>query len=174
MKSGDIHALKDPSSMMISTSLAEALFGSEDPINKTVRIDNAFDMKIAGVFDDAPLKASSFYDLKYLLPWEHKNNWHSTVTDWNNHGCNMVVQLADHADLARVSDKIKNIPTPYIQKWKEEISLYPFNKLYLHGTEFLNGEATRWAYTIYMVLRHNRKLRAAVSLYKLHEPFYRP
>jgi len=141
MKYGDIHALKDPSSMIISTSLAEALFDKEDPINKTVRIDNSFDMKIAGVFDDAPLKASSFYDLKYLLPWEHKNNGLNSVTNWNNHSCSMVVQLADHADLAQLSDKIKAIPSLHIEKWKEEIMLYPFNKLYLHS-EFENAVAT--------------------------------
>src|SRR5580692_4076397 len=48
MLAGSRDALKDPSSMLIRRSLAKALFGDADPMNKTVRVDNKFDMKVAG------------------------------------------------------------------------------------------------------------------------------
>lgn len=140
MRHGSIGALKDPSAMLISASLAKALFNDADPTGKAVRIDNAFEMTVAGVYEDFP-DNTSFADTKYLLPWENKQNWLNTVTDWNNHSCYMYVQMADHADMQQVSDKIRAIPSPYIKNWKEEISLYPFRRLHLYG-DFEQGQAT--------------------------------
>ena len=36
MIKGNIHGLNDPSSILLSASLAKTLFGSADPMNKTV------------------------------------------------------------------------------------------------------------------------------------------
>jgi putative ABC transport system permease protein len=40
MLSGSRDALKDPSSLLLSESTAMALFGSDNPMNKNVRVDN--------------------------------------------------------------------------------------------------------------------------------------
>ena len=61
MIEGDINGLKDPSSMLINQSTATALFGDADPMNKTIRINNRYDLKVAGVYEDMP-KNSTLYD----------------------------------------------------------------------------------------------------------------
>ncbi|MEJ0105775.1 MAG: ABC transporter permease [Bacteroidota bacterium] len=50
MLKGNINALTDPSSIIISASLAKTLFGDADAINKTIRLDNKDNYKVAGVF----------------------------------------------------------------------------------------------------------------------------
>jgi len=139
MTRGNRDALKDPSSLLISATFAKALFGNEDPINKTVRLDKRLDMKVAGVYEDFPHN-SSFYDTKLLLAWDNTENWLNKQTSWSNHCGLLFVQLNDGAGFDDVTAKIKNIPTPHIKNLKEELLLHPFNKLNLY-TEFENGKA---------------------------------
>ena len=84
MIKGNRDALKDPSSLLIAASFAKALFGNDDPINKTVKLDNRLDMKVAGVYEDLPHN-STFYDTKLLLPWDNTENWLNKQTSWSNH-----------------------------------------------------------------------------------------
>jgi ABC-type antimicrobial peptide transport system permease subunit len=139
MVNGNRDVLKDPSTILLAESTAKALFGRDNPINKTVKLDNKMDMKIGGVYKDLPHN-SSFYETKILLPWGHKENWMNRQTSWTNHCGVLYVQLSDNADFNNTNTKIKNIPTPHVEKVKEEIMLHPIAKLNLY-TKFENGKA---------------------------------
>jgi putative ABC transport system permease protein len=140
MLHGSREGLKHPSTALLSRSVAKALFGDADPLDKTVRIDNNIDVTVAGVYADLPAN-TTFSDTQFLLSWDNKGNWNYGVTDWSNHSCQLFVQLADHADVERVSEKIRHLPTPHVKNIKEEVTLYPFDKLHLYGSEFKNGNA---------------------------------
>jgi putative ABC transport system permease protein len=47
-------ALSDPYTVMLSEKVAKKYFGSEDPLNKVVRLDNQLDVKVTGVFQSFP------------------------------------------------------------------------------------------------------------------------
>src|SRR5688572_15727005 len=49
MTGGTRAGLKDPYSIMLSASVATAIFGNEDPINKTIKFDKTYDLKVTGV-----------------------------------------------------------------------------------------------------------------------------
>ena len=49
MLKGATASMNDPSTSLISQSLAAALFGKSDPIGKTIRVDNRFDLKVGGI-----------------------------------------------------------------------------------------------------------------------------
>ncbi|OQP41002.1 ABC transporter permease [Niastella yeongjuensis] len=136
---GNAQALQDPSSVLISQSLANAVFAGNDPLNRIIRLNNQFDLKVAGVFEDLP-RNTNFYNVQVLLPWENKANWLNKQTSWNNHCGQLFIQLNDKVDLPALNEKIKAIPTPYIKAFKEEIMLHPFDKLHLY-TEFKQGKA---------------------------------
>jgi ABC-type antimicrobial peptide transport system permease subunit len=139
MLQGKRNALKDPSSILLAESLAKALFGNSDPINKIIRLDNRQDLKVAGVYEDLP-RNTTFYEAKLLLPWDNKDNWLKEQKDWDNHSGELFVELSDKADIDKTTAKIKNVPTSHIKDWKEEIMLHPMNKMHLYS-EFKNGKA---------------------------------
>ncbi|MEO1052160.1 MAG: ABC transporter permease [Bacteroidota bacterium] len=60
-------ALKDVGSIIISESVANATFGDEDPIGKTIQYDNQFDFEVTGVFKDVPVNSHLQFD--YLIPF---------------------------------------------------------------------------------------------------------
>jgi ABC-type antimicrobial peptide transport system permease subunit len=135
---GDQHALKDPSSIFISQRLAKALFGDTDPLHKILRLDNKLEMKIAAVYKDLPHN-TTFYGTQILLPWDNKENRLNKTTAWDNHCGQLFVQLNEGAGFDKVTEKIKNVPTPYIKDWNEVIFLHPMDQWHLYN-EFKNGK----------------------------------
>lgn len=139
MIKGDRGAIKDPSSVLIAQSLAKAIFADADPLNKVIKVNNAFHLKVAGVYEDLPHN-TNFYDVQLLLPWEHKDNWLNKQESWQNHCGQLFVELNERADVDRTTAKIKQLPTPHITALHEEIMLHPFSKLHLYN-EFKNAKA---------------------------------
>ena len=55
MAEGNIQsALNDPGSAVITQNIARKYFGSENPINKTFRLDGRIDFKVTGILKDLP------------------------------------------------------------------------------------------------------------------------
>ena len=142
MEKGVRTALKDPSTLLISASLANTLFGEEDPLNKTVRLDNKTNMVVGGVYKDLP-RNTTFYDTKFFLPWDNPLFSYPLVAsrqDWDNHMVQLFVQLNEKANMEEVGAKIKNITSPHINKgYKEEVILHPMDKWHLYSN-FVNGK----------------------------------
>ena len=139
IQDGNILALNDPSQIMISKSLAVSLFGEENPVNKTVLLDNKMNMKIGAVYEDLP-ENSSFAGTTLLLPWTNsQNSYLSTNTNWNDHNGEGFVELNNNITAAGATEKIKNVPSSFIKDWKETALVYPLDKLHLYG-EFANGK----------------------------------
>lgn len=139
MIKGNANALSDPSTILIDESMAKAIFGDDDPINKVVKIGDKFNMKVAGVYKDLP-RNTNFYNTKILLAWTNTENWRRNQTDWENHCGQLFVELNDGINMAEAAAKVRNVPTPNIPQWKEEAIVYPMDRLHLYGGEFQNGK----------------------------------
>jgi len=140
MVKGSYSNFNDPSSMVMAQSVAKALFGDADPINKVVRIDNKTDMKVTGIYQDLPHN-TTFYATKFMLPWNNPANWWATQkTAWDNHDCHLFVLMNDHADFKAVSAKIRNITRPYFKLNNETMQVHPMSKWHLYS-DFQNGTA---------------------------------
>ena len=61
--------LKDPYSIVLNESTAKALFGNDDPVNKTVRFDNTHDLKVTGIFKDVP--SNSTLQFNFIVPFSY-------------------------------------------------------------------------------------------------------
>ncbi|HVY74500.1 MAG TPA: ABC transporter permease, partial [Puia sp.] len=50
-------ALSEPYSIMLTPEMARKYFGNENPLDKTIRCDNQFDLKVTGIYQDYPANA---------------------------------------------------------------------------------------------------------------------
>jgi ABC-type antimicrobial peptide transport system permease subunit len=140
--------LKDPYSIMLSASAAEAVFGKDDPINKVIKLDRTFDVKVTGVYEDLP-DNTSFREIKIMMPWELwliQNPWAKKMDEpWGSNFSQTFVQIADNADMAKVSAKIKNAKLNNVSKEEAKyqwvVFLQPMRKWNLYN-EFKNGVNT--------------------------------
>jgi len=146
MLSGVRTGLTDIHSMLLSQSLAKALFGDENPIDKVVRLNNKTDVKVSGIYEDFPTN-SSFRDVFFLASWELLTTIDSyakrSTQEWDENSFQVFVQLQEGADVKKLSAKIKDTrmkledPPAY----KPEFFLHPMNRWHLYG-EFKNGMNT--------------------------------
>jgi len=141
---GTMKGLTDPSSILIDHSLAVALFGGDDVVGKTVRINNKYDFKVAGVYKDIP-KNSSFNDTHFLMAWDKyltTEKWvQRSLTEWDNHSFQVFLQMNDNVNMARTSAKIELITQKYVKKEEgdEHLLLHPMDKWRLYS-DFENGK----------------------------------
>ncbi|HEY5969605.1 MAG TPA: ABC transporter permease [Chitinophagaceae bacterium] len=137
--------LDDPSSLLLSESAAKAYFGDADPINKLLKIDNQFNVKVTGVYKDLPHN-STFADLSFMSTWDmiyNNTEWIRTMEDpWRPNSFTLFVQINDNADFATVSAKIKDAKLKKVNeqlaKKKPELFLQPMSNWHLRS-EFKNG-----------------------------------
>jgi ABC-type antimicrobial peptide transport system permease subunit len=140
MLKGTATAISDPSSVLISQSLATALFGNDDPINKSVLTGSNIRFNIGGVYEDLP-RNTTLADLKLLMPWgNNENSYYNKNTDWNDHNGSIYMELAPGVTADRATARIKDLPTSHIKGWKEEALVYPLDKVHLYN-KFSNGRA---------------------------------
>ena len=145
---GSRDGLKNMNAVLLSASVAKSYFGEDDPIGKTMRVDDRADVQVAGVYEDIP-DNSSFKDLKFILPWElflSQNAWIKEMQDpWGSNLTQVFAQIADHADMEQVSAKIRDVMVNKVsesgRRYKPSIFLHPMNKWNLYS-DFKNGVNT--------------------------------
>src|SRR4030095_10223289 len=106
---GDVEtALKDPGSIILTESVATALFGKEEPIGKTVKIDNEFNVQVSAVAKDVP--KNSTISFEFLVPYEFNilNNEfvRNAKTQWSKNFLMNLVEIREGASMDALSKKI--------------------------------------------------------------------
>ncbi|MGN6639369.1 MAG: ABC transporter permease, partial [Mucilaginibacter sp.] len=150
MLKGTRNGLDDPHSMLLSQSTARAIFGDADPMGKIIKIDhnNNLIVKVTGVYEDLP-ENSSFGDLTFISPWQLlvKDQHYDTRFNnpWGASWFQTLVQIADKADMNKVSDKIKDLKMKDLvrtnnsdARFKPVLFLHPMNHWHLYS-DFKNG-----------------------------------
>jgi ABC-type antimicrobial peptide transport system permease subunit len=145
MVKGTRNGLKEPYSILLSESVAKAYFGNEDPMNKTLKLDNSVDVKVTGVYEDLPFN-TSFRNLTFILPWELyliREKWIKEMENpWGSNFTQTFAQLADNAGLEKTSAKIKDVKFNAVKeterRFKPAVFLHPMSKWHLYG-DFKNG-----------------------------------
>jgi putative ABC transport system permease protein len=135
-------AISDPSFIVLTKTTAKAFFGSEDPINKTIRIDNNRDAKVTAIVDDAP--GNSTFQFDYIMPFNTSSeNYQRSFTDWQNSSWDVFVQVNPGTNMKHLEKSINDIKYQH-DPGDKKISTYfafPMNKWRLQS-EFKDGKNT--------------------------------
>ncbi|MBL7698975.1 MAG: ABC transporter permease [Chitinophagaceae bacterium] len=129
---------------MLTKSAAKALFGNEEPINKTVRLDldGGTDMKVTGVVEDVP--GNSTFQFDYIIPFNYSNESLKTaMAQWRNSSWNVFIQTQEGANMISFDKLINNIQHQHFPE-DRSISTYftfPMDKWRLES-EFKNGRVS--------------------------------
>jgi putative ABC transport system permease protein len=133
--------LDDPSSILISQSIAKALFGSEEATGKALKFDDSTVFKVAGVFPDLPFN-SAFREVNYFAPWANYEATHYWVqhskSNWAEASFQTFALLQDRADLAQTAAKVKDEMNGHELTDKPVVLLHPMSNWHLRNN-FWNG-----------------------------------
>jgi len=129
------NALSNVFSIVMTQEMAEKYFGSEEPIGKTVRIDNRFDFPVTGIIKNYP--SNSHLKIDFLLPFQAVENFGFTLEGWNSFAHTTYVSLAKGTDYQTVSSKIKNTIIRNENDEKITISLQPAKDIHLYSNKMI-------------------------------------
>jgi putative ABC transport system permease protein len=149
MLKGNYSSLNDLHSIILSKSAANSFFGKDDPLNKTLKIDNRIDAVVTGVYEDIP-QNNRFGGVQFFSPWElwvASNDWIKAVsTTWDNSSFPIFVQLNPGISMEAANAAIKDLYFNSVPKeeaagfkeYKMHAFLYPMKDWHLYS-EFKNG-----------------------------------
>ncbi|UYQ95385.1 ABC transporter permease [Chitinophaga horti] len=130
MISGGRNGLSEPASILLSESLAKALFQDQSPMGKVVKIANRVPVKVSGVYKDLP-QNTDFSSAKFIMPWElalAEWDWiRSNKDNWNFFSFGAYVMLKPNSTFAAAEARIKGIP---LQHYPEAVDRHP--EMFIH------------------------------------------
>lgn len=140
MIEGTRSALNDPSTIIISRTLSQKLFGNESPLGKIVRIKNEVDATIGGVYNDLPSN-TDFNRIQFVGSFEFLTTWQTFIKkfddNWTNNSFRIFVQLKPGVSFGQASANIKDIKRKYLDeerlKNNPELFVQPMSKWHLYS-----------------------------------------
>ena len=129
-------ALKDPYSIVLTASLATALFGEDDPIGKMITVDKSRNVIVTGVVKDPPPNSSITFD--FLLPYElnvlTSDFVRNAKDQWQNNFLQNFVELNEGVTMETFSKRIENIVREKTGEKKEStLFVHPMSKWHLYN-----------------------------------------
>lgn len=124
----------EPNSVVLSEKLAEKLFPQENPIGKTIHLNQVHDLTVTGVFENLPVNSKLQVD--FVAPFElylRENPW---MENWQAGGSRTAVLLRENSPVP--NPKIAGLIQSNCADCTSSAFLFPYQKLRLHG-EFENG-----------------------------------
>ena len=125
----------DVSGVSISARLAEKLFGGEDPIGKTVKVNQQTDYMVTAVFGNTPGESSIQFD--FILPFEVYKKRRGDGFSWNNYDHPLYVRLTDPAlagqAIQSINERRAAIAKTSNDSDNVDFFIQPFEDAYLHG-----------------------------------------
>jgi putative ABC transport system permease protein len=144
------NALRYADQIAISRSAAFKLFGSENPIGKSITIQQ-YSFTISQVFKDLPENSSVKYDLLFSDKIREKITADYKYAWWNS-GINTYVILQENSSIESFNRNLESIPDRYYPDFLKGRSTYftiPFTKIHFNAAVInYNHPAVSYAYLL--------------------------
>ncbi len=105
--------LEAPNSIVISKSLSEKIFGQDDPVGKTIKLNDQSGYLVTGVFSDVPKISSLQFD--FAMPFSNTPDW---MKMWDRKCVQTFVLLKKNASFDDVKNKISGLMDKFNPTWK--------------------------------------------------------
>ncbi len=134
--------LDNPSSIVLTKSTEQALFGEEQALGKTIRMNNQVELTVSGVVEDPPHHSTLQFEclipfkvIMSLEPW-----YQEALTNWESSSFFMYIALEDGVNPAEVEGRIKDLLKPHSEGVHQELTLFSLKSSRLYS-EFQNGKS---------------------------------
>lgn len=136
---GDPETVLDgPLKTVLTASKANALFGKENPIGKTVKINEGMVFQVSGVVKDPPENTHFKYDYLTTLSTFVKYGWMSPKGNWNRNFNYTYVTIGNSASKEKVGNDLNALALLHVDPKKEkgqrlEFELDPIQSIHLNS-----------------------------------------
>lgn len=102
--------LEEPNSIAITQKLAKRLFGDENPIGKTIKLNQTLDLNVVALVEDPPHNSHIQFDLlRSLTPGQNEDQFKQFLQNWQGIAMFTYVLLDKPLNSASLNPKLKAI-----------------------------------------------------------------
>ncbi|MCJ7581229.1 MAG: ABC transporter permease [Candidatus Aminicenantes bacterium] len=136
VKGNPRQVLADPYSVVLSQRMAQKYFGSENPLGKTVKFEDRFDLQVTGIIRNMP--ENSHFNADLISPFQLFGiSENEDFTSWGASGYYTYLKLKEEVSPAQVEDKLKVYMErgfrPGQSREGFKYFLQPLKKIHLHS-----------------------------------------
>jgi len=150
------HAIDMPNSVVLTESTARSIFGDEDPMNKSFRVNNKEIFTVTGIIEDVNrfhLKVDALASFVSLAGFSDNPNFLNNHSSWNYY---TYFNLKDKSDPVALAGKINSYYAS-LPRWndsKPQFSLRPLKEIYFTHVkwDFPMTKANRSVLKLYMLI----------------------
>ena len=129
--------LNGKNDIAISQKTAEKFFNGENPIGKTFRIEDRYDMTVSAVFKNPPVNSTLQFD--FVMPFQIYLQERGWLKEWGNSSIQTFVSLREGADKALVEKQLQEITKKNCSDCIQASVLHRLDKLRLES-RYENGK----------------------------------
>ena len=133
-------ALAGANNIVLNETLAQKIFGDQDPMGQTLIYQNEEVFTVTGIMPDVP--ETSHLQFTYILPAQSHIWYRNGVTKvpWYNNGWYTYAVLAEGADAQQLEDKMRAYIDEKLADWRPETRmkflLQPLAMIHLHSQRY--------------------------------------
>lgn len=132
------NVLSRPRTAVINETWKEKLFGDQNPIGKTIKMNNEDTYEITGVMKDVPENSHLQFDvLLSMVPTEADSNFARYLETWNSIGMPTYVLLNDKSSEEKVNASLIPIMEEHVNWGTFGLKLQPLDKVHLYSSGIL-------------------------------------
>jgi ABC-type antimicrobial peptide transport system permease subunit len=123
-------ALSGPYNIVLAQSQAQRLFGKDEPMGRTLRIDSSADFTVTGILKDLPDNTDFRFD--YLLPWSYQARLGWDDPGWGDNYIDTYVLLRPGVSPASFDAQIDNIVSTH-SRATTHVFTQPMSRMHLYS-----------------------------------------
>jgi putative ABC transport system permease protein len=136
LKGNAAAALNDPNSIVLTESVAKAMFGDENPIGKQIRLDDQYTVQVSAILKDLPKNTEINFDFvaPYAFKIQNEPDTKRSLTDWGNSFLTIIIETKEGVSMASLSKKLEPVLATKPTGVKSmSLFLYPMSRWHLYG-----------------------------------------
>lgn len=157
--------LSEPNSIVLTEESAQKYFGDENPIGKSLTLNNRVDVLVTGVMEEAPLNSSITYD--FLVSMETARQLYNWMDDWEVNSQATFLLLPEKYSVEELEAKLSLLIDTYYTEAPESpkrLYLFPLKDFFLKSIGIDSFMHRNFAVVYYLLLISGIILLIIVSL----------
>lgn len=131
VKGSPDQVLHDPNSIVITEEIARKYFGKEDPVGKTLEVNNKDLYQVSGVVQNVPKNSSITFSILMPFSYMKSSQWYSE--SWGDNLIFTHVLLKSNADIKTVDKKLTDVVKRHDKTVNTTYTLAPLTGIHLHA-----------------------------------------
>jgi len=124
------NALIEPYSAVMTEETAEKYFGDENPIGKSLSVNNQFEFTVTAVLRSIPKNSINQFDI--LIPFDYLIEIGQYQDSWGGNSIRTYIKLYENAVIDSVDSKLTAIVKQHNEETTTDFMAAPFTKIHLH------------------------------------------